>query len=154
LAKGLQDRLRERGVKVELLDGDEIRQVISRELGFSKEDRNTQVRRIGYIAQLLTRNGVVAIVAAISPYREMRNLNRRNIRNFIEVYCRCPVEVAEKRDNRGLYRKARAGEIKSFTGIDDPYEVPLKAEVIVDTDRETVEESLQKIWCVLQTLGY
>ncbi|HLQ78193.1 MAG TPA: adenylyl-sulfate kinase [Terriglobia bacterium] len=154
LARQLEQCLRELGRNVEVLDGDEVRKNISLGLGFSKQDRDTNVRRIGYVAGMLTRNGVAVIAAVISPYGEGREFNRKLIGRFVEVYCRCPVEVAEARDIKGNYRKARSGEIKSFTGIDDPYEEPRNAEVIVDTDRETIGESVDKIWQELGRLGY
>jgi adenylylsulfate kinase len=154
LARALKSRLEHLERSVEVLDGDEVRKNLSLGLGFSKEDRDTNIRRIGYVADLLTRNGVVAIAAVVSPYREGRDFNRKMICKFVEVYCRCPIEVAERRDVKGLYRRARSGEIKSFTGIDDPYEQPLNAEVTVNTDIETVDESLGKIWQTLQNLGY
>src|SRR5579883_1375332 len=154
LSRALTQRMRETGVKVELLDGDEARKRLSKSLGFTKEDRDIHVRRLGYIAELLTRNGIAVIVAAISPYRETRESNRQEIGNFVEVYCRCPLAVAEARDVKGLYKKARSGQITSFTGIDDPYEEPTHSEVVVNTDSETIEESLNKIWEKLKSLGY
>jgi adenylyl-sulfate kinase len=141
-------------LKVEVLDGDEARKKLSRELGFSKADRDTHIRRLGYLAALLTRNGVAVIVAAISPYRETRNLNRQEIGNYVEVYCRCSLSVAESRDVKGMYEKARRGEMKSFTGVNDPYEEPLNPEVLLNTDVETISESLEKIWSTLRDLGY
>lgn len=146
--------MRGAGIKVEVLDGDEARSRLSKELGFSKEDRNIHVRRLGYLAELLSRHGIAVIVAAISPYRETRELNRQEIGTFVEVYCKCPLAVAESRDVKGLYKKARAGQIKSFTGIDDPYEEPLNPDVLVNTDAETVTQSLEKIWCSLRERGY
>jgi adenylyl-sulfate kinase len=154
LAIETQAALLERGVKVELLDGDIVRTNLSKGLGFSKEDRDTNIRRIGFVCNLLTRNGVVAIASAISPYDKIRKENRNLIGRFVEVYCRCPIEVLEKRDVKGLYKKARAGEIKGFTGIDDPYEPPDDAEVICETDKETVEQSLTKILRTLEMIGY
>lgn len=154
LSRALAHRLREHGLKVEVLDGDEARKKISRELGFSKADRDTHVRRLGYLAALLTRNGVAVIVAAISPYRGTRDLNRHEIGNYVEIYCRCPLSVAESRDVKGMYEKARRGEMKSFTGVNDPYEEPLNPEVLLDTDVETVSQSMEKIWSTLRDLGY
>jgi adenylylsulfate kinase len=154
LSRALAQRLREHGLKVEVLDGDEARKKLSRELGFSKADRDTHIRRLGYLAALLTRNGVAVIVAAISPYRETRNLNRQEIGNYVEVYCRCSLSVAESRDVKGMYEKARRGEMKSFTGVNDPYEEPLNPEVLLNTDVETISESLEKIWSTLRDLGY
>ncbi len=139
---------------VEVLDGDIVRKNLSKGLGFSKEDRDTNILRIAFVAMLLTRNGVVAITAAISPYREIRRRARESIGNFIEVHVNCPLEICEQRDVKGLYKKARAGEIKLFTGIDDPYEAPDKPEVVIYTDRETPEESADKIINRIKELGY
>jgi adenylylsulfate kinase len=155
LSKRLEVELRRRGIqKVELLDGDVIRTHLSKGLGFSKEDRDTNIKRIGFVCKLLSRNGVVAIAAAISPYREIRDFNRKEIGDFVEVYCKCPLEICIRRDVKGLYRKALAGEIKNYTGVDDPYEEPLKPEVILETDRETTEQSVMKIIQKLEVLGY
>jgi len=155
LSKILETGLRKRGrTKIEILDGDVVRTNLSKGLGFSKEDRDTNIKRIGFVCKLLTRNGVVAISAAISPYRQVRDYNRREIGNFVEVYCKCPLEVCVKRDVKGLYKKALAGEIKNYTGVDDPYEEPLNPEVILETDQETHEESVAKIIRKLERLGY
>jgi len=154
LAQMLAAELRKRGFKVEVLDGDEVRKNLSKGLGFSKEDRDTNIRRIGYVCHLLSRNGVVAIAAAISPYKEVREENRKLIGNFVEVYCKCPVEKLVERDVKGLYKKALAGEIPNFTGISDPYEEPDNPEVVCYTDREKPEESLKKILRTLEELGY
>jgi len=155
LSRRVESELRRRGIqKVEVLDGDVIRTNLSRGLGFTKEDREANIRRIGFVCGLLSRNGVVAIAAAISPYREVRDQNRKEIRDFVEIYCKCPVQVCIERDVKGLYRKALAGEIKNYTGIDDPYEEPLNPEVILETDRETLEESVRKIMTRLENLGY
>jgi adenylylsulfate kinase len=140
--------------KIELLDGDVVRTHLSKGLGFSKEDRDTHIKRIGFVGQLLSQNEVIAIAAAISPYREVRDFNRKEIGNFVEVYCKCPLEVCMERDGKGLYKKALAGEIKNFTGIDDPYEEPLNPEVILETDRETPEQSTSKGMEKLKILGY
>ena len=153
LARLLERELRDRGLKVEVLDGDIVRQYFSKGLGFSKEGRIENLRRIAYVAHLLSRNGVAVITAAVSPYQEARDRAREMIENFVEVYARCPVEVCIERDVKGLYKKALAGEIKNFTGIDDPFEEPVNPEVIVDTDKETPEESLQKILAKLEELG-
>jgi adenylyl-sulfate kinase len=153
LARLVETELSARGHKVEVLDGDVIRTNLSKGLGFSKEDRDTNIRRIGFVCNLLTRNDVVAIAAAISPYREVRDELRRDIGAFVEVYVRCPIEVLAERDVKGLYKKALAGEIKNFTGVDDPYESPLAAEVIVETDRETPEESAARIIAKLEELS-
>jgi adenylyl-sulfate kinase len=155
LSKMLESELRRRGIqKVELLDGDVIRTHLSKGLGFSKEDRDANIKRIGFVCKLLSRNGVVAIAAAISPYREIRNFNRKEIGDFVEVYCKCSLEVCIERDVKGLYKKALAGEIKNYTGIDDPYEAPLNPEVVLETDRETPEESVKKIFDKLESLEY
>jgi adenylyl-sulfate kinase len=142
-----------RGHKVEVLDGDIIRTNLSKGLGFSKEDRDTNIRRIGFVCNLLSRNDVVAIAAAISPYREVRDELRRDIGDFVEVYVSCPIEVLAERDVKGLYKKALAGEIKNFTGVDDPYESPLHAEVVVETDSETPDESAARIIAKLEEMS-
>jgi adenylyl-sulfate kinase len=145
--------LKSAGAKVELLDGDVVRTNLSKGLGFSKEDRDINIRRVGFVCELLSRNGVIAIVAAISPYREVREEVRGRIENFVEVYVHCPVEVLAERDVKGLYKKALAGEIENFTGVSDPYEAPLAPEIIVDSSRETVSESVDKVWATLGRLG-
>lgn len=149
----IERRLRETGAKVETLDGDIVRQRLSQDLGFSKEDRDTNVKRIGFVCELLSRNGVIAIVAAISPYRDTREEVRSKIESFVEVYVECPLEVVAGRDVKGLYQKAMAGEIGNFTGISDPYEPPANPEVVVHSDRETPEESADKVWAKLVDLG-
>jgi len=155
LSKKVEAELRRRGLhKIEVLDGDVVRTNLSKGLGFSKEDRDTNIKRIGFVCKLLTRNGVIAVAAAISPYREIRDFNRKEIGNFVEVYCKCPLKVCIERDVKGLYKKALAGEIKDYTGVDDPYEEPLNPEVILETDRESHEESVAKIIRKLETLGY
>jgi len=142
--------LRARGMKVESLDGDVVRTHLSKGLGFSKEDRDTNIRRIGFVAQLLSRNGVVAVVSAISPYRAVRDEVREMVTDFVEVYVKAPLETVMARDVKGLYRKAIAGEIKEFTGISDPYEEPLNPELVLETDKETVEESARKVLTYLE----
>lgn len=137
--------LRSRGRRVELLDGDDMRRLLSKDLGFTPCERRENIRRIGFVAELLARNGVIAVVSAISPYRGLRNEIRCRIGNFIEVYVNAPIEICESRDVKGLYRKARAGNLRSFTGIDDIYEPPVRPEVECRTDRETVEESTAKV---------
>jgi len=154
LARAVEQKLRDRGLKVEVLDGDVIRTNLSKGLGFSKEDRDTNIKRIGFVCKLLTRNGVAAIASAISPYRGVREYVRQDIGRFVEVYCRCPLDVLVERDVKGLYKKALDGEIENFTGISDPYEEPLNAEVIVDTDREDTEESVAKIMAKLEELEH
>ena len=154
LAQSLVPELRARGLNVEVLDGDEVRTNLSKGLGFTKEDRDTNIRRIGYVSRLLARNGVAVISAAISPYREIRDEVRQSIEaegiKFIEVYVKCPLEVLTERDVKGLYQKALAGEIKGFTGVSDPYEEPLDPEIVVETDRESIPISARKILNELQ----
>jgi adenylylsulfate kinase len=154
ISKALEPELRARGCKVEILDGDIIRTHLSKGLTFSKEDRDTNIRRIGFVAHLLSRNGVVVITAAISPYRALREEIRAMEPNFVEIYIKASLETCEARDVKGLYAKARAGEIKGFTGIDDPYEEPLNPEIICSTGEESVDESVVKILTRLEELGY
>jgi adenylylsulfate kinase len=154
LARMLEGVLMQRGRRVEVLDGDEVRLRLSRGLGFSKEDRDENIRRITYVAKLITRCGGVAITCAISPYRALRDEARQEIGRFVEVYVKCALDVCIDRDVKGLYAKALRGEIPVFTGVSDPYEAPLAAEVVVETDRESPEESLAKILRHLETLGY
>jgi len=149
----LEGRLRAAGARVEVLDGDVVRTHLSKGLGFSKEDRDTNIRRIGFVCQILSRNGVIAIAAAISPYRETRDHVRSQIEHFVEVFARCPLDKLVERDVKGLYKKALAGEIKEFTGVSDPYEEPLAPEVILDTHLETPEQSAEKVWTRLEELG-
>jgi adenylylsulfate kinase len=144
-------RLREEGRLVELLDGDVVRTNLSQGLGFSKEDRDINVRRIGFVCELLSRNGVVAIVAAISPYRDVREEVRARIGNFVEIHVDCPLEVLAARDVKGFYRKALAGEIAQFTGVSDPYEPPLSAELSIRSDLEEVGDSVDRIWAMLKS---
>ena len=145
--------LKEKGRRAELLDGDAVRQQLTRDLGFSKKDRDENIRRITYVAKLLSRNGVAALTAFISPYREMRDRARKETTNFVEVYTKCPVEVCAKRDVKGMYEKAIRGEIKEFTGVSDPYEEPLNAEIVLETDKETIDESVAKVVKRLEELG-
>jgi adenylylsulfate kinase len=154
LAEIIEQRLRERGHNVEVLDGDEVRTHLSKGLGFSKEDRDINIKRIAFVSKLLTRNGVVTISAAIAPYREAREWARQEIGNFVEVYVKCPLEVCRQRDVKGLYKLVDEGKIKNFTGVDDPYEEPGNPEVIVETDKESIEESVQKIFAKLEEFGY
>ncbi len=154
IAHQLERVLRERGRNVEVLDGDVVRTHLSKGLGFSKEDRDTNIRRIGFVCHLLSRNGVATIASAISPYREIRDEVREQIGDFVEVYVKCPLEVLQERDVKGLYAKAIKGEIPNFTGVSDPYEEPLRAEVVLETDNETEEESLAKLVAKLEELGY
>jgi adenylylsulfate kinase len=145
LAERLKVILSRQGYRVEILDGDEIRKGLSKDLGFSKEDREKHNERVMFVAKLLSRNGVITLVPLISPYREVRLRARQEIRNFVEVFVRCSLETLVKRDPKGLYKKALAGEITNLTGIQDPYEAPLSPEIIVDTDSQTVEQSVRQI---------
>lgn len=155
ISEKLVGKLKIRGVtKIEVLDGDVVRTNLSKGLGFSKEDRDTNILRIGFVCDLLTRNGAVAIAAAISPYREIREAVRSQVGRFVEVFVKTPIETLVERDVKGLYKKAIAGEIKNFTGISDPYEPPLRPEVVLETDREDVETSVNKLLRALELLGY
>jgi adenylyl-sulfate kinase len=146
LARSVSETLKTRGYRVEVLDGDHVRQHLSKGLGFSKEDRDTNIKRIGYVAHLLSRNGVVAVAAAISPYRAIRDEVRLSHEGrFVEVFVDCPLDELVKRDVKGLYAKALRGEIQQFTGVSDPYEPPTAPEITVQTDRETVEQSTSAI---------
>lgn len=155
LARMVEEKLLERGVEVEVLDGDEMRTHLCKGLGFSKEDRDTNIRRIGYVAKLLARNGACAITAAISPYREIRDEVRRGVEErsiFVEAYLECPLDKLVERDVKGLYKKAIAGEIKNFTGVSDPYEPPPKPEVVVHTGNEPEQQSCARILKTLEML--
>jgi adenylylsulfate kinase len=155
IAEMLLHEFRARGMKSEILDGDVVRQNLSKGLGFSKEDRDTNILRIGFVAELLTRNGVATICCPISPYRETRDRVRAMVGEFVEVYVHATLEeLAEHRDPKGLYRKAMAGEITGFTGVDDPYEVPEHPELVLDTMVESPEGSLQRVLTRLKELGY
>jgi adenylylsulfate kinase len=155
IAEMLFHELKARGMRVEIMDGDVVRQSLSKGLGFSKEDRDTNILRIGFVAELLTRNGVATICCPISPYRETRDAVRARIGEFVEVYVHATVqEIAEHRDPKGLYKKAMAGEITNFTGVDDPYEPPIDPELMVDTMVESPEQSLQRVLDTLHQLGY
>jgi adenylylsulfate kinase len=154
ITEALQAKLIAEGYSIEVLDGDIVRTNLTKGLGFSKEDRDENIRRIGFVSNLLTRHGVIVLVSAISPYREIREEVRGKIGNFVEVFVNAPLNVCEDRDVKGLYKRARAGEIKSFTGIDDPYEPPCNPEVECRTDLETLEESVAKVWNKLTELGY
>jgi adenylyl-sulfate kinase len=150
----LEPIIRERGFNVEVLDGDEVRLHLSKGLGFSKEDRDENIRRIGYVASLVTRSGGVAITCAISPYRVIRDEARQKIGRFVEVFVKCSLETCVERDVKGLYKKALQGEIPNFTGVSDPYEEPLAPEVVVETDKESPEQSLRRIVAYLESVGY
>ena len=154
IAEKLAKVLKERGRKVEIMDGDVVRTNLSKGLGFSKEDRDINIRRIGFVCDLLARNGVVAIAAAISPYREVRDENRANTGNFLEVYVECSIDELTRRDVKGLYEKALKGEIKNFTGISDPYEAPLNPEVTLNSETQNEEESLKILIAKMEELGY
>lgn len=154
ICKAVEKELQARGCTLEMLDGDIVRENLTKGLGFSKEDRDTNVRRIGFVANLLTRNGVIVLVSAISPYRAVREEVREMIGNFVEVYVSAPLDVCESRDVKGLYKRARAGEIPQFTGISDPYEPPLNPELECKTHEETLEESVQKVLTTLEEMGY
>ncbi len=153
LSQAIAARLRDRGADVELLDGDMIRTRLSKGLGFSKEDRDENIRRIGFVCELLSSHGIIAIVAAISPYRAIRDEVRSRIANFVEVYVECPIEVLAERDIKGLYKRALAGEIPNFTGISDPYEPPLAPAITVNSSRESPEQSVERIWATLENSG-
>jgi adenylyl-sulfate kinase len=155
IADAIEPILRERGItKLEKLDGDVVRTHLSKGLGFSKEDRDTNIRRIGWVAEVLTRNGVCVLASAISPYREIRDEVKANVGNFVEVYVKCSIEELTRRDVKGLYEKALKGEIANFTGVSDPYEAPLSADVTVDSETEDLEESVSKVLAKLEQLGY
>ena len=152
LSQLVATRLRALGARVEVLDGDITRTLLCQGLGFSREDREENIRRIGFVCELLSRNGVIAIAAAISPYRASRDELRKRIPNFIEIHMNCPVEVLIKRDVKGLYKKALAGEIKQFTGISDPYESPAAPELTIDSSKESIESSVARILHSLEKL--
>jgi len=154
LSQEVEAILLERGLDVETIDGKLARQIISRGLGISKDDQNEHVRRIAFICKLLSRNKIIAIAAATSPLVQTREETRASISNFVEVFCKCPIEICISRDKTDLYAKAKSGELKGVVGIDAPYEPPEKPEIIVETDKETVEESVKKIIYSLELLGY
>jgi adenylylsulfate kinase len=154
LSARVADELRARDSRVEVLDGDVVRTNLSKGLSFSREDRDTNIRRIGFVAKLLTRNDVAVVVAAISPYRAVRDEVRDEIGAFVEVYVKCPLDELIHRDVKGLYERALKGEVTQFTGVSDPYEEPVNPEVTVETDRETIDESVEKIMGALESLGY
>ncbi|MDJ0696303.1 adenylyl-sulfate kinase [Mastigocoleus sp. MO_188.B34] len=154
ISQAVAEKLRLQGHKLEILDGDIVRENLTKGLGFSKADRDENIRRIGFVSHLLTRNGVIVLVSAISPYSEIREEVKQKIGDFVEVYVNAPLTVCEERDVKGLYKRARAGEIKNFTGIDDPYEAPFKPNVECRTDLEDLEESVAKVLKKLEELGY
>jgi adenylylsulfate kinase len=148
IARALEPKLKELGFKTELLDGDVVRKELSPDLGFTKEDREKHARRVVYLCKLLSRNGIVSIVSLISPYREFRAYARKEIGindNFIEVYVNCSLESCIKRDPKGLYKKALAGEIRDLTGLQDPYEEPLNPEIVIYTENETLDQAVNKV---------
>lgn len=155
IADAIEPILRERGItKLEKLDGDVVRTHLSKGLGFSKEDRDTNIRRIGWVAEVLTRNGVCVLASAISPYKEIRDEVKANIGDFVEVYVECSIEELTRRDVKGLYEKAIKGEIANFTGVSDPYEAPENPDVKVNSEHEELEESVAKVLAKLEELGY
>ncbi|MBO9999963.1 MAG: adenylyl-sulfate kinase [Cyanobacteria bacterium SID2] len=154
ISKAVAERLRSWDCKIEVLDGDIVRQNLTKGLGFSKEDRDENIRRIGFVAHLLTRNGVIVLVSAISPYRAIREEVKARIGDFAEVFVNAPLSVCEDRDVKGLYKKARSGEIPNFTGVSDPYEPPLSPTVECRTDLESEEESVNKVLDTLKSMGY
>ncbi len=154
LANEIEGEFLERGLPIDVLDGDVFRTYLRIGLGYGREDRDTNIRRIGFVADLLTRNGVITIVAAISPYDALRKEVRAKIGRFVEVFCKCPLEVLVERDVKGLYKKALAGEIENFTGVSDPYEEPDDAEIVAETDKESVEQSVAKIIRTLELMGH
>ncbi|MFX1408992.1 MAG: adenylyl-sulfate kinase [Promethearchaeota archaeon] len=154
LANAVADELRKKGMKVERLDGDIVRKSLTRDLGFTEEDRNMNIERVTFVAKLLTRNGVAVLASFVSPYNKIRAYSRKEIGDYILVYVKCSLEECEKRDLKGMYARARAGEIKDFTGIDHPFEEPNEADIIVETDKQTVEESKKIVLDELMKMGY
>ncbi len=154
IADRVAEILKRNGCRVERLDGDIVRKGLTSDLGFSKEDRDENINRVTFVAKLLTRNDVAVLATFVSPYRERREKTRREIGNFVEIYTRCPTEVCMQRDDKGMYKKALAGEITNFTGVDDPYEEPESPELVLNTDKEAVEESVKRVLDKLVELGY
>lgn len=154
IAQMLEPKLKKLGVRVELLDGDEVRKQLSPDLGFTKQDRELHAKRVVYLSKLLARNGIVAIVSLISPYRAFRSFARQQIGDFVEVYVNCSLKTCIDRDPKGLYKKAFDGEIQDLTGVQDPYEEPVNPEVTVSTEKETAEQSVEKILYTLKDLDY
>jgi len=153
LASALANRLRTKGIHVEVIDGDIVRTQLCRGLGFQKDDRQENIRRIGIVCEILSRNGVIAIAAAISPYRASRDELRTRIGNFVEIYMNCPVSVLVERDVKGLYKKALAGEIPNFTGISDPYEAPEAPDITIDSSKDGIEDSVDAVMRILEERG-
>jgi adenylylsulfate kinase len=154
LAEAVAQRLRAQGELVEIMDGDAVRTHLSKGLGFSREDRDTNIKRIAFVCNLLTRNGVICISAAIAPYREARAWAREEIGDFIEVYVKCPLEVCRERDVKGLYKLVDEGKIQHFTGIDDPYEEPENPDLVIETSRQSLAESVETLLAKVRSLGY
>lgn len=154
IAVALETKLRERGMRLERLDGDTVRQGLTRDLGFSKEDRDKNIERVTFVAKLLSRNNVAVLASFISPYIAHRDGVRAETTHFIEVFVDAPLEVCAQRDVKGMYKKAFAGEIKNFTGVSDPYEAPINPEIHIHTDQETVDESVQRIIVWLEEHHY
>jgi adenylylsulfate kinase len=154
ICRQIEKVLKDRGIRYERLDGDELREHITSDLGFSKQDRIKNIQRVAFVAELLSRNGVIVLASFITPYEEMRNHCRRNITSYLEVYVKCPLEECIRRDVKGLYKKALGGEISQFTGVSDPFEEPGQADLIVETEHESVEESANKIILELESRGY
>ncbi|MGD2142680.1 MAG: adenylyl-sulfate kinase, partial [Candidatus Bathyarchaeota archaeon] len=154
IADKVAEVLKEKGYRVERLDGDIVRKNLTSDLGFSKEDRNENIKRVTFVAKLLTRNGVAVLATFVSPYKERRAKTRKEIGNYVEIYTRCPVEICIERDIKGMYKKALSGEIKNFTGIDDPYEEPENPELVLDTHKESIDESVERVLDKLAELGY
>lgn len=154
LSEAIEQRFKRHGRNVEILDGDVVRTHLSKGLGFSREDRDINIKRIAFVCSLLSRNGVIAISAAISPYREAREWARQQIGNFVEIYVKCPLDVCRERDVKGLYKLVDEGKIKNFTGVDDPYEEPEHPDLVIESDKETLDTSIQRILSKLVDLGY
>ncbi len=154
LADALAEDLKKRGMNVERLDGDIVRKSLTQDLGFSDDDRRMNIERVTFVAKLLTRNSVAVLASFISPFNGIREYSRKEIGTYILVYVKCPIEVCEQRDVKGMYAKARTGEIKQFTGIDSPFEEPDKADIVVETDKQTIDESKKIVLDALDEMGY
>ena len=154
LADAVAEELKSKGMNVERLDGDIVRKDLTKDLGYSKEDRDENIRRVSHLSKNLTRSGLIVLATFVSPYKARREKTRQEIGSFVEIYVKCPVEVCKKRDVKGMYKKALAGEIKNFTGVNDPYEEPDNPELVIYSDKETVEESVEKVLKKLEELGY
>ena len=153
IADKVAEKLKERGLRIERLDGDIVRKSLTKDLGFSENDRNENIKRVTFVAKLLSRNDVGVIASFISPYREIRKHVRNEVTNFIEVYTKCPLDVCIQRDPKGLYKKALNGEIENFTGVSHPYEEPENPEILLETDKESIEESVEKVIKKLEEFG-